>query len=116
MELTANHQGHFEISLCPNNNPYVEADQACFDKYPLKVEDAEDNKYYVLDGTKKGIFKYRIELPPYVTCTQCILQWTYYTGNMWGTCANGTEAQGCGRPGKYDKCMCIQNKERKKII
>lgn len=96
----------------------------------MKVEDAEDNKYYVIDGTKKGIFKYRIELPPYVTCTQCILQWTYCkytallkscckyihifhtkykhlsafeypdTGNMWGTCPNGTEAIGCGKPGE----------------
>lgn len=76
MELTANHQGYFEISLCPNNNPYVEADQECFDKYLLKVEDAEDNKYFIPnEAGKKGTFKYRVELPPFVTCTQCVLQW-----------------------------------------
>lgn len=46
------------------------------------------------------MFSYRVRLPPYVTCTQCVLQWTYYTGNMWGKCANGTEAVGCGKPGK----------------
>lgn len=98
--MTANHQGYFEISLCSNNNPLIEADQECFDKYPLKVVDAEDNKYFVpLEAGKRGTFKYQVELPPYVTCTQCILQWTYYTGNTWGICANGTEAVGCGKPG-----------------
>lgn len=45
---------------------------------------------------------YRVRLPPYVTCTQCVLQWTYYTGNMWGKCGNGTEAVGCGKPGKIN--------------
>lgn len=92
--------GYFEVSLCPNNNPQVEADQECFDKYPLKVEDAEDNKYIVVDTEKKGIFTYRVELPPGITCTQCIMQWTYYTGNMWGTCPNGTQSLACGKPGK----------------
>lgn len=105
VELTANHQGYFEISLCPNNNPQVEANQECFDKYLLKVEDAEDNKYHIpLEIGKKGTFNYRVELPPYVTCTQCILQWTYYTANMWGICANGTEAVGCGKPGIFYAC------------
>lgn len=91
--------GYFKVGLCPNNNPAIEADQACFDSYPLQVDGAEDDNYYVLDGEKKGIFKYRVELPPYVTCTQCVLQWTYYTGNMWGLCDNGTESVGCGKPG-----------------
>ena len=35
-------------------------------------------------------------LPYGVTCSQCVVQWTYYTGNTWGTCANGTEGMGCG--------------------
>lgn len=78
----------------------IEADQECFDQYPLKVVDAEDNKYFIpLEAGKKETFRYQVELPPYVTCTQCILQWTYFTGNMWGTCANGTEAVGCGNKG-----------------
>jgi hypothetical protein len=25
-----------------------------------------------------------------------LLQWTYFTGNTWGLCANGTEGVGCG--------------------
>lgn len=101
VELTANHQGYFEVSLCPNNNPMAVATQECFDKYPLKVESAEDNKFIIPDEAgKRGTFKYRVELPPYVTCTQCVMQWTYYTGNMWGTCENGTESLACGKPGE----------------
>lgn len=92
--------GYFKLSLCPNNNPSVEADQKCFDRYPLQVEGADDDKYVIETDDKKGIFKYRVTLPPYVTCTQCILQWTYYTGNQWGICDNGTELIGCGKPGK----------------
>lgn len=80
----------------------VEANQACFEKYPLMVSGSRANRFIIPnDGKKKGTFKYRVQLPPYVTCTQCVLQWTYYTGNMWGMCANGTEAVGCGRAGNY---------------
>lgn len=100
IELTANHRGHFELSLCPNNNARIEANQRCFDKFPLKLENGDDNKYFIpADAGIRGIFKYRVELPAYVTCTQCVLQWTYYTGNMWGLCPNGTESLACGRPG-----------------
>lgn len=51
--------------------------------------------------------RYRVRLPRYVTCTQCVLQWTYYTGNMWGKCANGTEAVGCGRPETFRNCADV---------
>lgn len=129
VELTANHQGHFEVYLCPNNNPLVEADQDCFDRYPLQVVGQEDHLYIIpIDSEKKGTFRcvrvtgrgepyatnpfsngiflrfhrYSVQLPPYVTCTQCVLQWTYYTANMWGKCDNGTESVGCGKPGKID--------------
>ena len=34
IELTANHMGHFEFRLCPNNNPAKPATQACLDRLP----------------------------------------------------------------------------------
>ena len=34
IELTANHMGHFEFRLCPNNNPAKPATQACLDRWP----------------------------------------------------------------------------------
>lgn len=108
VELTANHYGHFEIKICPNNNPAQEATQECFDHHPLYVSGARDVKYIIPeDGKKKAIFQYKVVLPPYVTCTQCVLQWTYYTGNQWGECSNGTEAQGCGRSEIFRNCADV---------
>ena len=34
IELTANHMGHFEFRLCPNNNPAKPATQTCLDRLP----------------------------------------------------------------------------------
>lgn len=100
IELTANHFGRFELRLCPNNNPAREATQDCFDGYLLQISGTRENRFYIPSETKKkGVFRYRVRLPRYITCTQCVLQWTYYTGNMWGKCGNGTEAVGCGKPG-----------------
>lgn len=102
VELTANHYGRFEMFLCPNNDATQEATQECFNRHPLIVSGTRDSRYYIPKGSKKkGTFRYRVQLPRGVTCTQCVLQWTYYTGNMWGKCDNGTEAVGCGKPGKF---------------
>lgn len=108
IELTTNHYGHFEIYICPNNNPSQEATQECFERYPLYISGTRNVQYIIPeDGKKKAIFQYKVVLPPYVTCTQCVLQWTYFTGNQWGMCANGTEAQGCGRSETFRNCADI---------
>ncbi|KAF9422239.1 hypothetical protein HW555_002048 [Spodoptera exigua] len=108
VELTANHLGTFVMKLCPNNNPKQEASQECFDRYPLYISETREDRFLIpLDTAKKEIFRYRVRLPPYVTCTQCVLQWTYYTGNMWGVCANGTEAVGCGRSETFRNCADV---------
>ena len=36
---------------------------------------------------------FEVNLPYGLTCSQCVVQWTYYTGNTWGICANGTEGE-----------------------
>lgn len=108
IELTANHYGFFEISICPNNNPAQEATQECLDHFELKVIGSNGTRYYIPeDGKKKAIFRYQVVLPPYLTCTQCVLQWTYYTGNQWGECSNGTTAQGCGKSETFRNCADI---------
>ncbi|XP_031837172.1 uncharacterized protein LOC116428990 isoform X2 [Nomia melanderi] len=108
VELTANHLGRFEMYLCPNNNPRNEATQECFDRYPLYVTGTRDVRFEIpLDTEKKAIFRYRVSLPSYVTCSQCVIQWNYYTGNMWGICDNGTEASGCGRPETFRNCADV---------
>uniref|UniRef100_A0A1B0GLY6 Uncharacterized protein n=2 Tax=Phlebotomus papatasi TaxID=29031 RepID=A0A1B0GLY6_PHLPP len=108
VELTANHYGRFEMFLCPNNNPNLEATQECFDRYPLFISGTREVRYLIpQEAKKKGVFRYRVRLPPYVTCNQCVLQWTYYTANMWGTCSNGTEAVGCGKAETFRNCADI---------
>lgn len=77
------------------------------------------------ESEKKAVFRYQVRLPPYLTCTQCVLRWSYYTGipqnffwnifssiffpigNMWGICANGTEAQGCGKSEQFKNCADV---------
>lgn len=96
--------------LCPNNNQYFEATQECFDLYPLFLSGTRENRFYIPHEEKtkkKGTFKYRVKLPDRVTCTQCVMQWTYYTGNMWGKCENGTEAVGCGKPETFRNCADV---------
>lgn len=81
VELTANHQGHFEMYLCPHNNPKVPATQECFDKHPLYLLETEDVRFVIPDDSeKKAIFRYKVTLPPFITCSQCVIQWNYYTG------------------------------------
>lgn len=108
VELTANHYGRFEMYLCPSNNRNHEATQECFDKYPLYISGSRDTRFVIpSEAKKKGVFRYKVRLPPYVTCTQCVLQWSYYTANMWGTCSNGTEAVGCGKAETFRNCADI---------
>lgn len=94
--------------LCPNNNRFQEATQECFNRYPLLVTKTGSVRYSIPpESNKQETFTYRVKLPRGVTCTQCVIQWTYYTGNMWGTCPNGTEAVGCGPAETFRNCADI---------
>lgn len=153
-------------------------------RYPLYISGTRDVRFEIPeDSERKAIFRYKVTLPAYVTCTQCVIQWNYYTGsyyitivyvnfgrmcslhiyisimetkykrnnyrnsniqtrftltlrilrsgvhifsnnfsmlfittydvydllsgNMWGTCENGTEANGCGRPETFRNCADV---------
>jgi len=43
-----------------------------------------------------------------ITCPWWV-DWFYFcfTGNMWGTCTNGTEGLGCGRPETFRNCADV---------
>ncbi|XP_066154070.1 uncharacterized protein [Euwallacea fornicatus] len=108
VELTANHYGRFEIYLCPNNNYKHESSVECFERYPLHLAGTRNVSFIIPeDGVKKAVFRYQVQLPPYVTCTQCVLRWIYYTGNQWGVCQNGTYAVGCGKSETFINCADI---------
>ncbi|CAG9767799.1 unnamed protein product [Ceutorhynchus assimilis] len=108
VELTTNHYGRFEIYLCPNNNHKQEASYECFERFPLYLTGTKDVSFQIPeDEAKKAVFRYQVQLPPYVTCTQCVLRWIYFTGNQWGVCDNGTHAVGCGKSETFINCADI---------
>jgi len=110
IDISANHWGHFELKLCPTNGRSKLATQECFNKHPLVLADnPRSHQFYVpLDSPKITKFNYKVQLPHGVTCSQCVMQWTYYTGNTWGTCTNGTEGMGCGTQEWFRNCADVQ--------
>ena len=44
---------------------------------------------------------------PNIQCDQCIIQWTYTTGNNWGWCGDGSEMLGCGPQETFRACSDI---------
>merc|ERR1712137_1357621 len=108
IELSANHQGYFELSLCPLSDNAEKESQGCFDRYPLNLEGTSSNRFDIPEGTpKKLAFAYRVKLPDGVTCTHCVIQWIYFARNTWGTCNNGTESVGCGNQETFVSCADI---------
>merc|ERR1712121_335362 len=110
IDISANHWGHFELKICPVGGKKSLATQDCFDKHPLVLADnPRSHQFYVpLDSPKITKFNYKVVLPYGVTCSQCVMQWTYYTGNTWGKCENGTEGMGCGTQEWFRNCADVQ--------
>ncbi|XP_047110088.1 uncharacterized protein LOC124784833 [Schistocerca piceifrons] len=109
VDLTANHYGYFEMFICPNNNPKFEVDEECLRRNPLIVAGTRnETRYFIPPGTKKSdTLRYKVRLPPFVTCTQCVIQWRYVTANNWGLCADGSEAVGCGPTETFVNCADV---------
>ena len=82
VELTTNHWGWFEFKLCPVNAKTKLATAKCMDKHPLYlVNNPKETKFYIPpDSKKKDIFRYKVQLPSDVVCSQCVVQWTYRAG------------------------------------
>ncbi|ESO86389.1 hypothetical protein LOTGIDRAFT_97145, partial [Lottia gigantea] len=104
VEITANHKGYFIFKLCANNNVKKDPTQDCFDQTRLTSPSGSD-KFYIDYST--GIKQLYVVLPSNLVCTQCILQWTYITGNSWGVSPNGTGCVGCGPQENFRACSDI---------
>ncbi|CAL4159415.1 unnamed protein product, partial [Meganyctiphanes norvegica] len=106
VHLTANHMGWFEFRLCPNNNPKQYVKQGCLNKNVLKLVDYPGTRFHIKhSGT--GLFRVRLQLPKKVTCSQCVLQWHYTTGNNWGFCPDGSNQPGCGPQEIFRGCSDV---------
>ena len=125
IDLAANHLGFFGFRLCPNNNLNADPKGSCFEDHPLKFEDG--SKFHFVPKPHHGHshvqpkrIPLRLKLPDGITCWQCILQWTYVTGNSWGAgpqmadmwtddCLTTSGKKGCGDQETFRGCadICI---------
>lgn len=109
--ITANHRGYFTFNLCAlDGNSGVESED-CFVANSLKT--IEGNTKYYMNSTNLGWYNTTLLLPADVSCSHCVLQWTYTTGNSWGLCENGMGALGCGRQENFRTCSDILIKPTK---
>lgn len=107
-DLTTNHKGHMVIKLCPHNDPKKIITQQCLDQYPLKLEGTNEISFVIPQESKKAeIFRWRVELPEGITCTNCVIQWTYYTGNTWGEDVAGNVGVGYGPQETFINCADV---------
>lgn len=75
--ITANHKGYFVFDLCNLEKNPNESDE-CFSMNKLKLLDGSPK--YELPNTEPGWFNTTLQLPKDLTCSQCVLRWTYITG------------------------------------
>ena len=106
IELTAYHQGYFQMRLCPHNRRERPAAQTCLDRNLLNL-DSGGAYYYPAQPDIGGLYHLEYQLPPGLTCDLCVLQWRYVAGNSWGRCDNGTEAIGCGAQEEFRACADV---------
>lgn len=107
VELTAHHKGYFQFKICPTNNAKVDPTQDCFDEHVLKLADGSGDKYYVPEMAPDGKYYPKFALPKWMSCSFCVVQWTYTAGNNWGRCNNGTEGLGCGHQETFRACADV---------
>ncbi|XP_068209499.1 uncharacterized protein [Palaemon carinicauda] len=107
-ELTTNHKGIMVVKLCPHNNPKEIITQACLDQHVLKIEGTGETQFVIpQESKKKEIFRWKVKLPEGITCSNCVIQWTYYAGNTWGIDADGNVGVGYGPQETFINCADV---------
>ncbi|XP_037092403.1 uncharacterized protein LOC119112351 isoform X2 [Pollicipes pollicipes] len=97
VQLTANHLGYFEFSICPVHGMAAEATQECLDRHRLQVVGTGSTRYPISGGMRMVIVP--LQLPASVTCKHCVFQWKYTAGNNWGYCSKSGKHRRIGRIG-----------------
>ncbi|XP_058792950.1 uncharacterized protein LOC131665223 [Phymastichus coffea] len=105
VEITANHMGHFEFSLCPLNYTMDIENEECFDAHPIYLANGE--REYPIKADPPSFYNIKAVLPDDVTCEHCVLRWHYRCGNNWGYCGNGTGQLGCGPQEIFRSCSDV---------
>ncbi|XP_066941986.1 uncharacterized protein [Macrobrachium rosenbergii] len=107
IHMSANHRGYYEFRLCNNNNPNAKDSQRCLDKQLLELADGSGTRY-ALEGGIRGRHTVHVQLPPKLSCSHCVMQWTWVAGNNWGYCPDGTGRNGCGPQETFVNCADVR--------
>ena len=108
IQITANHKGKFYFHLCPNDNIHQDPTEDCFETTPLSIYPSGESAY-VLPDQMSRTYTFQLKLPKDLTCQQCILRWTYRTGNHWGyENGNPKGCLGCGPQEFFKACSDIR--------
>ncbi|XP_041375005.1 uncharacterized protein LOC121387844 [Gigantopelta aegis] len=106
IQITANHLGWFEFRLCSNNNPKKAVTHECLNKHLLPLANGAGTRYVI--GSDTGMYNLKVKLPPGLTCTQCVLQWKWHTGNSFGVdLLTHRGCVGCGPQEEFYGCSDI---------
>ena len=90
IQITSYHKGYFEFRICPHNDIRRPVAQECLDEYLMVIKEGTPEssytRYYPDNPMVTGMDKYHLTLliPRGIQCEQCVLQWTYNTGNSLG--------------------------------
>ncbi|KAF0687444.1 Aste57867_20808 [Aphanomyces stellatus] len=80
IQLTTNHDGYFEFSLCKLDGPYDVESEPCFQSL---AQPNGTTRWQVPHGTT-DLFRLQYVLPPHVTCdgeAHCVVRWWYVGAN-----------------------------------
>ncbi|XP_069120053.1 location of vulva defective 1-like isoform X2 [Argopecten irradians] len=101
--LTSNHLGFFEFRLCENNDVTKRITKQCL-KHVLVNPVTGSTRYNISSYTTQH-FELSAKLPDHVTCSQCVLQWRYRTGNTFHYTENDCDL--CGSQEEFYACSDI---------
>ncbi|KAK3599271.1 hypothetical protein CHS0354_012882 [Potamilus streckersoni] len=106
VQMTAVHLGWFEFRICPHNDVNTPVSQACLNRTLLYLPSESGTRYSVNNNNFVGLHTIKIQLPANMTCSQCIIQWHYNTGNSWG-CENNMCGLGLGKQETFINCADV---------
>ncbi|XP_076283628.1 uncharacterized protein LOC143210558 [Lasioglossum baleicum] len=96
--------GTFTFHLCPLQSKGQLESEDCFNRHPLQLGDGTWSRKV---PSSQYEFNIPVRLPGDVTCKQCVVRWTYRSGNNWGECDDGSHALGCGPQETFKNCADV---------
>ena len=70
--------------LCPLASPNSKVTQACLNQTVLAESGSGTTRFFIenIAPAGTGIYTFSLQLPPQITCENCVLQWRYNAGKL----------------------------------